>query len=235
MKLDPVMRKGDHNGLTFAMSYNSAENYILPLSHDEVVHLKCSMVEKMPGYRVDKYSNLRLGYTFMMGHCGKKLLFMGQEFGQEREWSEARELDWFLLSDEQNAGMKNYVAKLLEMYRHYKCLYEIDNDWGGFEWINANDADRSIYSFLRKAPSSRRGLVFVLNMTPVKYEGYRVGVPVKGRYKLVLNSTEKQYGGFGDTPVPEIIRAKKGECDFREYYLEFDLPAYGGLVFEFMY
>ena len=235
MKLDPVMRKGDHNGLTFAMSYNSAENYILPLSHDEVVHLKCSMVEKMPGYRVDKYSNLRLGYTFMMGHCGKKLLFMGQEFGQEREWSEARELDWFLLSDEQNAGMKSYVAKLLEMYRHYKCLYEIDNDWGGFEWINANDADRSIYSFIRKAPSSRRGLVFVLNMTPMKYEGYRVGVPVKGRYKLVLNSTEKQYGGFGDTPVPEIMRAKKGECDFRDQYLEFNLPAYGGLVFEFMY
>jgi 1,4-alpha-glucan branching enzyme len=121
------------------------------------------------------------------------------------------------------------------MYRHYKCLYEIDNDWGGFEWINANDADRSIYSFLRKAPSSRKGLVFVLNMTPVKYEGYRVGVPVKGRYKLVLNSTEKQYGGFGDTPVPEVIKAAKGECDFRDKYLEFDLPAYGGLVFEFTY
>ena len=235
MKLDPVMRKGDHNGMTFAMSYNSAENYILPLSHDEVVHLKCSMVEKMPGYRVDKYSNLRLGYTFMMGHCGKKLLFMGQEFGQEREWSEARELDWFLLSDEQNSGMKKYVGKLLEMYRKHKCLYEIDNDWGGFEWINANDADRSIYTFLRKAPSSRKGLVFVLNMTPVKYEGFRVGVPVKGRYKLLLNSTDKEFGGFGDTPVPEVLRAQKGLCDYREQYLEFDLPAYGGLVFEFLY
>ena len=235
MKLDPVMRKGDHNGMTFAMSYNSAENYILPLSHDEVVHLKCSMVEKMPGYRVDKYSNLRLGYTFMTGHCGKKLLFMGQEFGQEREWSEARELDWFLLADEQNSGMKKYVGKLLDMYRSYKCLYEIDNDWGGFEWINANDADRSIYSFLRKCPSSRKGLVFILNMTPVKYEKYRVGVPVNKRYKLVLNSTDKQYGGFGDTPVPEVIRAKKGECDYRDQYIEFDLPAYGGLVFEFMY
>ena len=235
MTLDPVMRKGDHNGMTFAMSYNSAENYILPLSHDEVVHLKCSMVEKMPGYRVDKYSNLRLGYTFMMGHCGKKLLFMGQEFGQEREWSEARELDWFLLSDEQNSGMKKYVGKLLEMYRKHKCLYEIDNDWGGFEWINANDADRSIYTFLRKAPSSRKGLVFVLNMTPVKYEGFRVGVPVKGRYKLLLNSTDKEFGGFGDTPVPEVLRAQKGLCDYREQYLEFDLPAYGGLVFEFLY
>ena len=235
MKLDPVMRKGDHNGMTFAMSYNSAENYILPLSHDEVVHLKCSMVEKMPGYRVDKYSNLRLGYTFMTGHCGKKLLFMGQEFGQEREWSEARELDWFLLADEQNSGMKKYVGKLLDMYRSYKCLYEIDNDWGGFEWINANDADRSIYSFVRKCPSSRKGLVFILNMTPVKYEKYRVGVPVNKRYKLVLNSTDKEYGGFGDTPVPEVIRAKKGECDYRDQYIEFDLPAYGGLVFEFMY
>ena len=235
MKLDPVMRKGDHNGMTFAMSYNSAENYILPLSHDEVVHLKCSMVEKMPGYRVDKYSNLRLGYTFMMGHCGKKLLFMGQEFGQEREWSEERELDWFLLSDEQNSGMKYYFSKLLEMYRNYKCLYEIDNDWGGFEWINANDADRSIYTFLRKCPSSRKGLMFVLNMTPVKYEGFRMGVPVNKRYKLILNSTDKQFGGFGDTPVPEIIRPKKGLCDFRDQYIEFDLPAYGGLVFEYSY
>ena len=235
MKLDPVMRKGDHNGMTFAMSYNSAENYILPLSHDEVVHLKCSMVEKMPGYRVDKYSNLRLGYTFMMGHCGKKLLFMGQEFGQEREWSEERELDWFLLSDEQNSGMKYYVSRLLEMYRNYKCLYEIDNDWGGFEWINANDADRSIYTFLRKCPSSRKGLMFVLNMTPVKYEGFRMGVPVNKRYKLILNSTDKQFGGFGDTPVPEIIRPKKGLCDFRDQYIEFDLPAYGGLVFEYSY
>ncbi|MDO5132383.1 MAG: alpha amylase C-terminal domain-containing protein, partial [Eubacteriales bacterium] len=163
------------------------------------------------------------------------LLFMGQEFGQEREWSEARELDWFLLSDEQNRGMKNYVAKLLELYRSHKCLYEIDNDWGGFEWINANDYERSIYTFLRKAPSSRKGLVFVLNMTPVKYEKYRVGVPVKGRYRLVLNSTEKQFGGFEDTPVPAAIRARSGLCDYREQYLEFDLPAYGGLVFEFNY
>ena len=114
-------------------------------------------------------------------------------------------------------------------------LYEIDNDWGGFEWINANDADRSIYSFLRKCPSSRKGLVFILNMTPVKYENYRVGVPVNKRYKLVLNSTDKEYGGFGDTPVPELIKAKKGECDFRDQYIEFDLPAYGGLVFEFTY
>ena len=150
MKLDPYFRKNDHHALTFAMSYNDAEDYILPLSHDEVVHLKCSMVNKMPGYKVDKYANLRVGYTYMLGHSGKKLLFMGQEFGQEREWSEARELDWFLLQNELNQGLQDYVAELLKLYRKYPCMYEIDNSWDGFEWINADDADRSTYSFIRK-------------------------------------------------------------------------------------
>ena len=238
MKLDPIMRKGDHNGLTFAMSYNSAEKYILPLSHDEVVHLKCSMVNKMPGYKVDKYANLRVGYTFMFGHEGKKLLFMGQEFGQEHECNAATELEWWRLEEGKddnylNIGMKYYVQKLLEIYRSHKCLYEIDDDWSGFEWINADDADRSIYSFFRKCPSQKKSLLFVLNMTPVKREGYRVGVPVRKQYKLLLNSTELVFGGAGETSVPEVIRAKKGECDNRDQYIEFDLPAYGAVVFEF--
>ena len=150
MKLDPLFRKNNHHKMTFAMSYNSSENYIMPLSHDEVVHLKCSMVNKMPGYQVDKYANLRVGYAYMFGHEGKKLLFMGQDFAQEREWSEARELDWFLLGEPLNKGMHDYVKELLQIYRKYSCLYEIDNDWAGFEWINANDCDRSIYSFFRK-------------------------------------------------------------------------------------
>jgi len=141
MKLDPLYRKGNHYAMTFAMSYNESENYILPLSHDEVVHLKCSMVNKMPGYPIDKYANLRAGYTYMFGHCGKKLLFMGQEFGQEREWSEERELDWFLLGNEANKGMQEYVSELLAMYRKYPCMYENDNSWAGFEWMNADDAD----------------------------------------------------------------------------------------------
>ena len=233
MKLDPVMRSGDHYAMTFAMSYNNSENYILPLSHDEVVHLKCSMVEKMPGYEIDKYANLRLGYTFMFGHAGKKLLFMGQEFGQEREWSEARELDWYLLEKPLNAGAKKYMDQLLKIYRKYPCLYEIDNDWGGFEWINADDKARSIYSFLRKSPGDKKKLLFVLNMTPVKYEGYRVGVPNAGTYKLILNSEEEQYGGFGYTKLPKSMKAKEGDCDYKPYYLEFELPAYGGLIFEF--
>ena len=129
MKLDPYFRKDNHYAMTFAMTYNDSENYILPLSHDEVVHLKCSMVNKMPGYKTDKYANLRAGYAYMLGHSGKKLLFMGQDFGQEREWSEARELDWFLLQEDLNRGLHDYVKNLLELYNKYPCLYEIDNSW----------------------------------------------------------------------------------------------------------
>ena len=233
MKLDPIMRRGSHYSLTFAMSYNNSENYILPLSHDEVVHLKCSMVEKMPGYQVDKYSNLRLGYTYMLGHAGKKLLFMGQEFGQEREWSEARELDWYLLENPLNAGMEKYVGKLLEIYNKYPCMYEIDNDWAGFEWINADDRDRSIYSFYRRCPQDDRCVMFILNMTPVEYPDYRVGAPKLTKYRLLLNSAMTEYGAPKDSRVPSVITAQKGQCDYKDQYLKFDLPAYGAIVLEF--
>lgn len=232
MKLDPYFRKNNHYGMTFAMSYNNAENYILPLSHDEVVHLKCSMVNKMPGYQVDKYANLRVGYTYMFGHSGKKLLFMGQEFGQEREWSEARELDWFLLENNLNKGMQEYVKALLSLYRKYPCLYRIDNDWAGFEWVNADDADRSTYSFIRKAEDGKKNLLFVLNMTPVARQNYCVGVPKKKKYKLVLNSDETRFGGNG-TAIPAEIAAKAEACDYKPYRITFDLPAYGAAVFAF--
>ncbi len=232
MKLDPVMRKGSHYNMTFAMSYNSAENYILPLSHDEVVHLKCSMLNKMPGYEVDKFANLRLGYTFMMGHSGKKLLFMGQEFAQEREWSEARELDWFLLQQPLHEGMRKYVAQLLKIYSKYPCMHEIDNDWAGFEWINADDKERSIYSFFRKCPDDKRRIMFILNMTPVEYPEYRLGVPELKTYRVILNSTDQEYGGAGSN-VPKSLKAMKGDCDYKPQYITFDMPAYGGLVLEF--
>ena len=216
------------------MSYNSAENYILPLSHDEVVHLKCSMVNKMPGYQVDKYANLRLGYAYMLGHSGKKLLFMGQEFGQEREWSEARELDWYLIGENKlNEGMLHYSEKLLDLYHKYPCLYRIDNSWDGFEWINADDRERSIYSFFRKCRDSKKAVMFVLNMTPVEYKDYRVGAPCPGTYRVLVNSMDAQYGGFGNVQLPASIKAKTGECDYRPQYLAFDLPAYGGIIFEF--
>ncbi len=232
MKLDPYFRQGAHYMMTFAMSYNSAENYILPLSHDEVVHLKCSMVEKMPGYKVDKYANLRVGYTYMFGHSGKKLLFMGQDFGQEREWSEKRELDWFLLENDLNKGMKDYVGKLLELYRKYPALYEVDNDWGGFEWINADDKERSTYSFYRRAANGKDNILFVLNMTPMERKGFKVGVPFDGTYTHILDSADQSFGGNGSN-IPEKIKAEKGLCDYKDYSITFDLPPYGAEVFVF--
>ena len=232
MKLDAYFRKNNHYAMTFAMTYNSSENYILPLSHDEVVHLKCSMVNKMPGYEIDKYANLRLGYTFMIGHEGKKLLFMGQEFGQEREWSEKRELDWFLLDREFNRGMQTYVKELLEMYNEYPCMYRIDNDWAGFEWMNADDRDRSVYSFIRKDPEDKTKLLFILNMTPIRWENYWVPVPLKKKYKLILNSDEKRFGGNGND-VPEELNAQPGECVNQKYHAILDLPPYTALVYKF--
>ena len=232
MKLDPYFRKDNHYAMTFAMSYNESEHYILPLSHDEVVHLKCSMVEKMPGYKVDKYANLRLGYTYMLGHSGKKLLFMGQEFGQEREWSEARELDWFLLENDLNKGMKDYVKELLQIYRKYPCLYENDNSWAGFEWLNCDDKDRSVYSFFRKSKNGKNELLFVLNMTPMRWENYVVGVPKKKKYKLLLNSDDKSFAGEGNV-IPKELAAEAKPCNNKEYSITFDLPPYTAAIFLF--
>ena len=232
MKLDPYFRKDNHYAMTFAMTYNDSENYILPLSHDEVVHLKCSMVNKMPGYKTDKYANLRAGYAYMLGHSGKKLLFMGQDFGQEREWSEARELDWFLLQEDLNRGLHDYVKKLLELYNKYPCLYEIDNSWNGFEWLNCDDKDRSTYSFFRKASDGKNNLMFIINMTPMKWENYKVGVPKKKKYKLLLNSDDVRFGGQG-MEVPAEINSVKENCDYRDYSLTLDLPPYSALIFVF--
>ncbi len=234
MKLDPYFRKDNHNKMTFAMSYNCAEKYILPLSHDEVVHLKCSMLNKMPGYQVDKYANLRLGYTFMFGHAGKKLLFMGQDFGQEREWSEKRELDWFLLENPLNRGMLNFTEELLALYRENRCLYELDDSWEGFEWINANDNYRSTYSFIRKSKDGKNNLIFILNMTPMEIKDYSVGVPKKGKYKLVLNSDEERFGGNGAV-LPAEIKSKNFECDGKDHMILFDLPPFGAAVYGFSY
>lgn len=232
MKLDPLFRKDNHNKMTFAMSYACSENYILVLSHDEVVHLKCSMLNKMPGYLVDKFANLRAGYAFMFGHPGKKLLFMGNEFAQLQEWSEDRELDWFLLKEEPHQQMQNFVKALLHMYKKYRCLYEQDDSWDGFRWINADDCFRSIFSFVRYSKSKRKNLLFVMNFTPVERMDYRVGVPKKKKYKLVLDGDAKEFGGNG-RKKPEIYEAKKGECDGQKFYVEYPLSAYGVAVFEF--
>ena len=232
MSLDPIFRKDNHYKLTFAMSYNESENYILPLSHDEVVHLKCSMLNKMPGFYKDKFANLRVGYTYMFTHCGKKLLFMGQDFGQDCEWSEERELEWHYLEDKEHSSMKYYTQKLLEIYNKYPCLSENDNNWKSFEWINADDKDRSIYSYVRKSENGRNNILVVLNMTPMERKDYQVGVDKKKKYKLLLNSDDVDFGGNGAV-IPKEITAKAVECDNRPYSLTFDLPAYGAALFLF--
>ena len=232
MKLDPLFRKGAHYNMTFAMSYAYSEKYILVLSHDEVVHLKCSMINKMPGLGWEKFENLKAAYAFMMGHSGKKLLFMGQDFAQLREWSEKRELDWYLLAEKEHQQMQSWVRDLLHLYRRRKAFYEQDNTWEGFEWINADDRDRSIYSFVRHAKGGKQNLLFVISFTPVAREDYRVGVPKRKQYRLILNSDEEKYGGTGKKR-PAVYKAEKSECDGRPYSFAYSLPAYGVAIFEF--
>ena len=232
MKLDPYFRQYNHHKMTFSLTYAYSENYVLVLSHDEVVHLKCSMINKMPGLGQDKIENLKVGYSYMLGHPGKKLLFMGQEFGQYREWSEARELDWYLTAESSHRELRDYVKELLKMYKKYPALYATDHTDGAFEWINADDACRSIYSFIRKSPTGRNNLLFVINCTPVARDDYRVGVPKKKQYRLVLNSKEPKFGG--DVPVEKTVyMAQKKECDGREFSFAYPLPAYGVAVFTY--
>ena len=225
MKLDPYFRKFNHGKLTFSLMYAYSENFILVLSHDEVVHLKCSMLGKMPGDKDDKFSNLKLAYAYMCGHPGKKLLFMGQEFGQWNEWSEERELDWYLLDDESHKQMKDFTKKCMLLYKNYRCLYETDYRPEGFRWINANDKDNSVYSFIRISPDNNKHLLFVLSFTPVERNKFRIGAPLKGKYKLVLGSNEDIQ--------KKTLTAVKGDCDGYKQSLLINLPAYGIAVYEF--
>lgn len=232
MKLDPYFRKYNHNKMTFSLTYAFSENYVLVLSHDEVVHLKCSMLNKMPGLEDDKFKNLMAGYSFMFGHPGKKLLFMGQDFGQLREWSEERELDWYLLGEKNHEHLQAYVRDLLHMYTKYPALYGNDGGYEGFEWINADDGDRSIYSFVRYSPTGTGNLLFVCNFTPVARPDYRVGVPKRKQYRLILDSSSIKYGGE-TVERQAAYRAVKKECDGRAFSIGYDLPAYGVAVFSF--
>ena len=232
MKLDPLFRKNAHYMMTFSMEYAYSEDYILVLSHDEVVHLKCSMLNKMPGEGLDKFRNLKVAYAFMAGHPGKKLLFMGQEFAQLREWSEERELDWYLLAEEPHQHIQNWVQDLLHLYREQKALYELDTQPGGFQWINKDDVFRSIFSFVRYSKDRKKSLLFICNFTPVERPDYRVGVPKGCQYKLILDSEDQRYGGQ-DKKVGSVVRATKQECDGQDYSFAYPLAGYGVAVFEF--
>ncbi|RHK54268.1 1,4-alpha-glucan branching protein GlgB [Lachnospira eligens] len=225
MKLDPYFRKFNHSKMTFSLMYAYSENFILVLSHDEVVHLKCSMLGKMPGDREDKFKNLKLAYAYMCGHPGKKLLFMGQEFGQWNEWSEKRALDWYLLEDESHTELKNFTKKCLKLNKNYPCLYATDYSSEGFRWINANDKDNSVLSFMRISPDGKKNLLFVLNFTPVERDSFRIGVPFKTKYKLVLGDDEANQ--------KKTLTAVKGDCDGYPQSLLIDLHKYGIAVYEF--
>jgi len=192
---DPIHRKYEHNKLTFSLLYAFTENFLLPFSHDEVVHGKNSLLHKMPGDMWQQFANLRLLYAYQYAHPGKKLLFMGQELAQRREWSEDRSLDWHLLDHESHKSVQRLVADLNKLYAARPSLHQVEFDWQGFEWINANDADNSVFSFLRRSKNSNETMVVVLNATPVVRKNYVIGVPHRGFYREVLNTDSAQYGG----------------------------------------
>ena len=221
MALDPIYRKFHHNSLTFAMTYIYSEKFILPLSHDEVVHGKCSMIGKMPGYYDDKFSNLRTFYGFQMSHPGKKLNFMGNEFGQFIEWNENQQLDWFLLDYDRHRQMQAWVRDLNRFYLGNRALWQNDSDWDGFQWIQPDDCDRSLVAY-RRIDRKGRELIVVCNFCPVLWDHYRLGLPRKGCYIPVLCSDDPAYGGTG---VPlDSVRTEPVPCHGYEQSAEIQVP-----------
>ena len=233
MKMDPYFRSFNHNRLTFSLSYTYAENYVLVISHDEVVHLKCSMLNKMPGVEMDKFANLRTAYGFMYGHPGKKLLFMGQEFGQLREWSEARSLDWFLLDQPLHKKMQKWVADLNHMYTTYDACYYNDNNQMGFEWTKVDDANTSIIAFVRRGKTVKDQLLFVCNFVPVERKDYWIGVPCLTEYEEIINSDAKIYGGSGTKNGK--VKAFEEKCDRMPYAISIDIAPLSMMVFRYDY
>ncbi len=233
MKMDPYFRSFNHNRLTFSLSYTYAENYVLVISHDEVVHLKCSMLNKMPGTEMDKFANLRTAYGFMYGHPGKKLLFMGQEFGQLREWSEARSLDWFLLDQPLHKKMQKWVADLNHMYTSYDACYYNDNNQMGFEWTKVDDANTSIIAFVRRGKTVKDQLLFVCNFVPVERKDYWIGVPCLTEYEEIINSDAKIYGGSGTKNGK--VKAFEEKCDRMPYAISIDIAPLSMMVFKYDY
>ena len=234
MKMDPYFRSFNHNKLTFSLSYTYAENYVLVISHDEVVHLKCSMINKMPGSEPQKFANLRLAYGYMYGHPGKKLLFMGQEFAQPREWSEARSLDWFVLDNPLNQGVQRWVKALNNLYNANDALYANDSDVMGFEWIDCDHPDKGVVSFIRRGSTPSKQLLFICNFVPVEYDNYEVGAPCFTTYKEVLNSDDVQFGGAGRLNSGKIKAIDK-KTERMPYSISVTVPPLSTVVLEYDY
>ena len=222
MSTDPLFRKGRHNNLTFSMTYAFSENYILPLSHDEVVHGKCSMIGKMPGEYEEKFANLRAFYGYMMAHPGKKLSFMGNEFGQFVEWNYKNSLEWFMLDYDKHKKLQKYVKDLNRFYLDNNALWENDVDWQGFQWISLDDWKQSVISFIRRNNEGKE-IVVVCNFCPVERKKYRIGVPKKGNYKPVLSSDGLKYGGRG-TRLRKVKTKEESMHGF-EQSIDITLPA----------
>lgn len=230
MHYDPVFRAYHHGELTFSMIYAYSENFILSLSHDEVVHGKASLVGKMPGDRDSQLNNLRAAYGYMMVHPGKKLLFMGQEYAPFEEWNENTGLDWELLQYQDHSNMRDYVKALNAFLREHPALYEQDHEPEGFEWINNISANENMLVFLRKAKKARETLLIVCNFSPLVYEKHKIGVPFEGRYKEIFNSDSEMFGG-SDVRNKRAKLSRKSECDGRENSIEITVPPMGIAVF----
>lgn len=226
MQKDPIHRKFHHNNLTFSMIYAYTENFILVLSHDEVVHGKGSLISKMPGDLWQKFANLRVAFGFMIGHPGKKLSFMGNEFAQFDEWNENKSLDWHLLNFESHEKFQTYIKDLNEIYCNEKTLSYDDFTNNGFEWIDCNDSDRSVVSFMRKGKNPNDIIIFVCNFTPVPLLTHRIGVPFPGIYKEILNSDDLKYGG-GGIVNSNIIQSEKIEWNWRQNSIGLKIPPLG--------
>lgn len=231
MQIDPLFRKGDHNALTFGMIYQYTENFMLVFSHDEVTHGKGSMIQKMYGDYEEKFANLRCLFGYTMTHPGKKLLFMGQDFGQFDEWNEKEGLQWNLIDEfAMHKKLQEYTRKLNQLYLENPALYEKDGEPEGFEWINCMDSEHSIISFLRKTEKQEETILVVCNFTPVVYEAYQIGVPFKGKYKEIFNSDRKEFGGQGNIN-PRLKQSKQDAFDEREDSISITVPPLGISVF----
>ena len=226
MKTDPIFRKGNQHALTFPLTYAFSENYILPLSHDEVVHGKKSLLDKMPGTYEEKFANLRLLYLYMYAHPGKKLLFMGGEFAQFIEWDEWSGLDWNLLDYDLHLRMQTFVRELNQFYKQESCLFEIDNSFDGFDWVEHTNSDESILIFERMNHNNER-LICAFNFTPVVRNSYPIGVKEEGKYKILLNSDHKRFGG--ETPRIKTYSSKATARNKRKFSIDVDLPPLGGV------
>lgn len=228
MSTDPLFRAGNHNKVTFSFYYAFSENFILPISHDEVVHGKCSLINKMPGDYEEKFAGLRTFYGYMMAHPGKKLLFMGQEFAQFIEWNENQQLDWMLLEYDRHAQMQGYVRALNHLYLDTPALWEDDFTWEGFQWIVPDDSSQSVVAFIRRDKKGNE-VIAVCNFAPVLRQNYSIGVPRAGTYSELINSDDEKFGGSGVHNTAK--RAKKAPMHGFDYSIELTLPPMSTLIF----